>query len=341
MCQRMYKPNVIGERWQKCYNRHMEIKVDRKAAVKKVKTLVLPHKGAVDAFRAKLERAFKTDFLPNRVDLVERKVGGVRCDILTPELLAAGRTMLYVHGGSFVGGSCASWRSFCATLAHASASRLIVPEFRLPPSHPFPCSVEDIESVFHETAADPAVKELALAADGSGAVLACAVLLRMKKEELSSIKKLVLFSPWLDLSPQAFTGRRIKDEVLTADNMKRAAELYTYSSNLENPLVSPLKASDEQLSSFPETYVQCGGKEALLGQSRSFCERLTSLGVSVKLDVLPGMMFSFQLADEFLTEAHEALERIGANFSERTGDTADDIDERKRLMRENNIAPSI
>ena len=319
---------------------HMEVKVDRKAALKKVKTLVLPHRGEVDAFRAKLERAFKTDFLPNRVDLVERKVGGTRCDILTPELLAAGRVMLYVHGGSFVGGSCASWRSFCATLAHASSSKLIVPEFRLAPSHPFPCSLEDVENVFREAAAEDGIKELAVAADGSGSSLACALLLRMKKEERLAVKKLLLLSPWLDLSPQAFGGRKIKDEVLTADNMKRAAELYTYSSNLENPLVSPLKASDEQLSSFPETYVQCGGKEALLAQSRAFCERLVSLGVRAQLDVFPGMMFSFQLADEFLTEAHEALERIGQHFSERRGDSADDIDERKRLMRENNIAPS-
>ena len=318
----------------------MEIKVDRKAALKKIRYLVLPHKGEVDAFRSKLERAFKTDFLPNRVDLVERKVGGIRCDIITPELLAAGRTILYIHGGSFVGGSCASWRSFCATLAHASSSRLVVPEFRLAPSHPFPCSVEDIESVFRQTESEGSVKELALAADGSGASLACALLLRMKKEERLAIKKLVLLSPWLDLSPQAFGGRKIKDEVLTADDMKRAAELYTYSSNLSNPLVSPLKASNEELSSFPETYVQCGDKEALLTSSRYFCERLSSVGVKAVLNVFPGMMFSFQLADEFLTEAHEALERIGQSFSERQGDTADDIDERKRLMRENNIAPT-
>ena len=319
---------------------HMEIKVDRKAALKKVKTLVLPKKGAVDAFRARLERAFKTDFLPNRVDLVERKVGGVMCDILTPELLAAGRLMLYVHGGSFVGGSCACWRSFCATLSHASSSKLIVPEFRLPPSHPFPCSVEDIESVFRETAADPTVKELIVAADGSGAALACGLILRMKKEERGAVKKLVLLSPWLDLSPEAFTARKIKDEVLTADDMKRAAELYTYSSNLSNPLVSPLKASDEELELFPETYVQCGGKEALLATSRAFCERLVSVGVKAQLDVFPSMMFSFQLADEFLTEAHTALERIGHNFSEHSGDSADDISERQRLMRENNIAPT-
>ena len=40
----------------------MEIKVDRKAAVKKLKALVLSPKNEVEAFRSKLEKKFKTDF---------------------------------------------------------------------------------------------------------------------------------------------------------------------------------------------------------------------------------------------------------------------------------------
>ena len=35
-------------------------------------------------------------------------------------------------------------------------------------------------------------------------------------------------------------------------------------SNLENPLISPLKVSPEQLAGFPSTYIQAGEKEILL-----------------------------------------------------------------------------
>ena len=116
----------------------MEIKVDRKAAVKKLKALVLSPKNEVEAFRSKLEKKFKADFIPNHVERTEKKIGGVKCDILVPEIFASNRIVIYVHGGSFVGGSRDSWRSFCSIFANAVSAKVVVPEFRLAPSYPFP-----------------------------------------------------------------------------------------------------------------------------------------------------------------------------------------------------------
>ena len=126
----------------------MEIKVDRKAAVKKLKALVLSPKNEVEAFRSKLEKKFKADFIPNHVERTEKKIGGVKCDILVPEIFASNRIVIYVHGGSFVGGSRDSWRSFCSIFANAVSAKVVVPEFRLAPSYPFPSSIEDVEKVF-------------------------------------------------------------------------------------------------------------------------------------------------------------------------------------------------
>ena len=112
----------------------MEIRLDKKAAVKKIKSLVLSSKGDIEPFRVKLEKNFKTDFLPNRVERTEKSYFGVKCDILSPEVFASNRVVIYIHGGSFVGGSRESWRGFCSNFAHAVSSRVVVPEFRLAPS---------------------------------------------------------------------------------------------------------------------------------------------------------------------------------------------------------------
>ena len=45
----------------------MEIVNDRKAAIKKLKLLTFGSKSNVDTFRAKLDEAYKTTFLPNGV----------------------------------------------------------------------------------------------------------------------------------------------------------------------------------------------------------------------------------------------------------------------------------
>ena len=46
---------------------------------------------------------------------------------------------------------------------------------------------------------------------------------------------------------------------------------------------------------------------------------------------------SFKLADESLMEAYESITRIGDWINFRGGETKEEIEERKRLIKENNI----
>src|SRR5574344_1876370 len=126
----------------------MEMKVDRTSAGKKLRTLVITPKSEIEPFRNKIEETFSTVFLPNHVERTEHDYGGVKCDLLVPEVYASNRIMVYIHGGSFAGGSRASYRTFCSTIASASSCRVVVPEFRLPPTYVYPASLEDLQAVF-------------------------------------------------------------------------------------------------------------------------------------------------------------------------------------------------
>lgn len=317
----------------------MEIRVDRKAAVKKIRALVLSQKSEIESFRAKLEKRFSSDFIPNRVERTEQKIGGVQCDVLVPEAFASRRVMIYVHGGSFVGGSRESWRSFCAVLANAVSSRVIVPEFRLAPSYPYPSSIEDLENVLSAVLEGNDGGEIILGADGSGASIAMGLLFGAEEKRRAAVSKLILFSPWLDLSFEnpLIANKRLRDEVLSVEDLRYAADLYTYSSNLVNCKVSPLRALEKDFAGFPEVYIQCGEKEILLQQSQQLCEMLRRCNVTATLDAVPGMMFMFQMADEYLAESHGAIERIGSYINSQGSLTERELAERRRLMRENNI----
>ena len=98
---------------------------DFRAAVKKIRLLSFTSGDKVDNFREKIESAFGSVFLPNHVECNEREFGGVMCDMLIPEVYSSKRIMLYVHGGSFVGGSRDSWRNFCASLANVAFPRVL------------------------------------------------------------------------------------------------------------------------------------------------------------------------------------------------------------------------
>ena len=113
--------------------------------------------------------------------------------------------------------------------------------------------------------------------------------------------------------------------------------MYTYESNISSSSVSPLKAEDSLYEGFPEFYIQCGAKELMLPYNKQFELKLARSGVKCTLDIVEDMMFLFQLADESLMEAYESITRIGDWMNFRGGETKEEIEERKRLIKENNI----
>lgn len=330
----------------------MEFVIDRKAAVKKLKKLVLTPKSKPEVFKSRLEDAFRSDFVPNHVEVIEKDIGGVKCNVLVPEVHALNRVILYVHGGSFIGGSCESYRSFCAELSNVTSSRVVVPDFRKPPESKYPLPLEDIRSVFHAVAKEmndsctkrgseenPLQPEIIVAADGSGACIALSMLLQFGDVHRRLVSRVLLFSPWLSLSrdDQLFLGKKSKDEVISMDDILFAAKLYATDSDLLTPRVSPLVALSEDFAGFPPVYIQMGGKELLLDQSVAFQRLLGTAGVECTLDVEPGMMYMFQMAHEYVYESHIAVNRIGDSFNSGEGLSPEETEERDRLIKENNI----
>ncbi|MCR5047134.1 MAG: alpha/beta hydrolase [Treponema sp.] len=305
----------------------MENADNRKAAIKKLRTLVYSPKQQVEDFRKNIDKKFACSILPNHVECSEQNYANVQCDVLIPEMYSLHRIMIYVHGGSFVGGSCLAWRGFCASLAAATSCRIVVPEYRLAPAYAFPAAVEDLQSVFRNVFTEEQVAcsldsvdgksqespEIIIAADGSGASQAMALILSLKERYRSCIKQVIFFSPWLSLSPNSplIKAKKCRDEILNGDALRRSGDIYTYSGNLENPLVSPLFVTEESLEKFPPLFIQMGEKEILLEDAKSFQKILTKAGNICELDVWPNMMFMFQMADEYLAESHLAIEKIG------------------------------
>lgn len=327
----------------------MIMKVDRKAALKKLKNLVLSPKIDIEDFKLNYEKTLACTFLPNQAEKEERKEAGIDCDLITPEIYSSNKIIFYIHGGFFIGGSCNSYSAFCASLATAASSRIFIPEFRLAPKHTFPASIDDIENSFRALYAEqkdalssrqPSMEpEFYIAADGSGASLALALLFRLGSQARDMVKGLLLFSPWLDLSPESpLLSKKTSDELLSSEALIKAADLYTYNSNTANAFVSPLRAKVEDFKDFPPVFIQVGEKEMLLQQSALFDAVLDRAGIDCKVDVWPDMMYMFQFADEYLNESHLAVERAGLFVKEKKDVDKDEEQERMAIMKKNNIA---
>ena len=299
---------------------------DRKSAIKKLRVLAYSAKQQVEDFRKNIDQRFSCSILPNHVECSEQNYANIQCDVLIPEMYSLHRIMIYVHGGSFVGGSRRAWREFCASLAAATSCRIVVPEYRLAPAYAFPAAVEDLQSVFRNVFTEEQVAcsldsvdgkqlspEIIIAADGSGASQAMALILSLRERYRSCIKQVIFFSPWLSLSPNSalIKNKKARDEVMSSEVLRRSGDIYTYSGNLENPMVSPMYIEEDALENFPPVFIQMGEKEILLEDAKTFQQILKKAGNVCELDVWPDMMFMFQMADEFLAESHLAVERVG------------------------------
>lgn len=284
--------------------------LNKRAAIKKLRNLVFTPKSDLSQFRESIEKQYTNLILPNMVDCRPVTVHGIPSDMLIPQVSSNRRMILYVHGGSFMGGSRVSWRNFCASLANEAASRVLVPDFRLSPEYAFPAAVEDISAVYKRMC-DHHV-DVFFAGDGSGASIALGAALSIPKSLSHYFKGVLLFSPWVDLSnDSAMYKVKTHDPLFTAEYMRYCAAYYTFSSNFENPMVSPLKADLELFKGFPPVYIQMGSDEIIKPSVRAFYKKMIEAGVNCRLDIRDGLFHFFQFVHDEVPEAHKAVEEAG------------------------------
>jgi acetyl esterase/lipase len=281
-------------------------------AGKLFKKAVYNPKTPIKTLRANYDALLGTILLPNNVDRMEVDIGDIAADMLVPELAIGKRTILYAHGGGFVAGSRLSARNLCASIAHESACKLLLPEYRLAPEYPFPTAIENLFAAYcwllrHGCASD----DIVFAGDGAGANLAIALVFYLKEHNEPVPSGVVALSPWADLScnSASFNARKSPDPYLTHEMLATEALQYTYQSNFQNPLVSPVLGD---FSAFPPLFIQCGSEEILVDDSTRLAKKAELSGVNVTLDIEDGMWHLFQAIDTLTPRARLAVQKIGA-----------------------------
>ncbi len=280
-----------------------------KKAIKKLKTLVASPNCDINNFREKIDETFSNPFLSNRVQVEQTVINSIACDVLIPEVSSTSDVILYVHGGSFIGGSSKAWRSFCSNISHIACEKLIIPDYRLAPQSPFPAGLNDVKAVVKKLYMES--KKITIMADGAGASIALGVLFKIKPEFRKQIKGIYLFSPWLNLSHIIEKKKaKSKDKITTLESIKWSADLYTYSENTKSPFVSPVFATKEDLAGLPPVYIQYAENEIIEEDILDFKKILRRENLPCTLDKWEGMLHMFQLVDEFYEESHLAVEKI-------------------------------
>jgi acetyl esterase/lipase len=246
------------------------------------------------------------------VKLIKVKVGKLSCEWVLAPGADPDLRLLYLHGGGFVSGSGGYYLAQAAHLSAAAKCAVLLPDYRLAPEHPFPAGLDDCVDAHHWMVANgPAGPRPALATfvagDSAGGNLTLATLLALRDRKMKMPVGGIPISPCTDFALASDSLKSVHDPIISAKTMPVFRDHYLGKIDPRNPLASPVFGDYRGL---PPLLIQVGEHEMLRDDSIRVAKKARADGISVKLEVWPGMFHVFHSHEPLLPEAREAINHV-------------------------------
>lgn len=254
------------------------------------------------------------------VNIKEKKLGGVRCDIITPLTIPPAkqnRVLINVHGGGFVTDSGSLVEG--VPIANLTETKVVSVYYRLAPEHPFPAAVEDTVAVYKELLKTYKPENMGLFGTSAGAILTPEVAVELRREGLPLPAALGVFSGSGDFSQPGdsqalytifgFTG------YLRPPARGPFGKEYIGNHDPKDPVVSPLYAD---LHGFPPTLFVSSTRDLLLSGTSVLHLAFLRAGVDAQLVVFEALPHAFWY-DYHLPETKVALDLMAKFFNAKLG----------------------
>jgi monoterpene epsilon-lactone hydrolase len=212
-------------------------------------------------------------------------VGGVHGRWYRPNGIDPVGTILYLHGGGYIGTSPSMYGFFVAALARRTRCEIFVADYRLAPEFPFPAGLEDAVVVMRELQAMGVPHgRLFVAGDSGGGGLANSLVMAGDYVDLPTPAGLLLFSPEVDLRLDEPSVTENAPHDVLPWNIPTTA--YLHGLEPDSKFVSPAEAD---LDGYPPVFICWGDREMFRDPIRRFRSRLVEGGVDHVAVEAPGM----------------------------------------------------
>ena len=271
--------------------------------------------------RAALEKRAYPSYAPlprsyhKRYVVGEERLNGQPVFTLAPRAGKKPLHIIYLHGGAYVFSLSALHWGVMRQLLEYTAASISVPIYPLAPENTHQAAFELLEAVYRRVLRDHEGDSIVLFGDSAGGGLALALAMRCRELGLPTPARVVLFSPWLDISLSNLAALEVErqDPVLGIAALRQCGAWWAGGADARDALLSPIYGD---LSGLPPMDVFQGTEDILAADARLLEEKVHKAGGEIALHEYSGSFHDFVLVP-FLSETKDVFSRITEALSSR------------------------
>lgn len=189
----------------------------------------------------------------------------------------AKNTILYVHGGAYIGEINYQHLLYCILLSRKLDAHVLAPVYPLAPLHKAEETYGIITGLYKRLIQR---NNLILMGDSAGGGFIHSFCQYLKTVNLPQPDKIITFSPWVDISMGNPPYNSKDDPILGEIGLKEIGKSWAGDLNTQDYRVSPLFGDNTNLA---DTLVFAGENEIFYSDIKKYVENLKKDGVNVKL----------------------------------------------------------
>ena len=213
------------------------------------------------------------------------------------------KVILYMHGGAYVNQINLQHYLYCSLLARKLDVYVLAPVYPLAPFHSASESFELI-SDFYRSLLDEDIN-ITLMGDSAGGGFVLSFCQHLKTIDLAQPDKIVVFSPWVDVSMSNSPYDNDNDPILGEIGLREMGKSWAGELDSHDYRVSPLFGDN---TNFPETMIFAGTNEIFYKDICLYVDNLKKDNVNVRFITEEGLFHIYPLFP--IPEAKKAFKEI-------------------------------
>lgn len=220
----------------------------------------------------------------------------VRALLYTPKKEKIQGLLLYCHGGGYAFPAAPYHYKLARIYAERAGCRVLFPDYRLAPGHPFPAAAEDCFAAYRWLAGQSKGLPMAVGGDSAGGTLAMAVCLMAIDEKLPVPCAQLLTYPAVGNCGETESVRLYTDTPMcNTKDMDTYGEWYVQDESAGKlKYRSPIEA--DSFEGIPDTYIETAEFDCLRDGAVIYADKLREIGIPVELHNTKGTIHGYDMA---------------------------------------------